>query len=161
MRKVISLRSKKGFELSINMIIVVILGFALLGVGLVIIGKLGNIPIDIPQTCDISPPTESSPVCITGNLEVTRGKEFVTTVGVYNDENADFTAGVLPSITCSQDIDGNVLNIQTASAGSIVPVGETASYKVIIKIPKDAARSMYPCTFAISDTQKQFSITVK
>ena len=152
--------NKKGFELAVNMLVIIILAIMLLGVGLFFILKIGNVQFEIPQKCDIYPPTETSPVCIVNEMAVKRATQVSTKVSVYNDENQDIEATVKPQIVCSQNIDGQSLNIQLASAGMKIPIGESGEYSLVIKIPKDAPKSTFPCTFSVSNTQKQFSIIV-
>jgi hypothetical protein len=152
--------NKKGFELAVNMLVIIILAIMVLGVGLFFILKLGNIQIEIPQKCDIYPPTTTSPVCIVNEMAVKRASQVSTKVSVYNDENQDIEATVKPQIVCSQNVDGQTLNVQLASAGMKIPIGESGEYNLVIKIPKDAPKSTFPCTFSVSNTQKQFSIIV-
>jgi hypothetical protein len=153
--------NKKGFELSANMLVIIILAIAILGFGIFFIQKLFNIDIEIPQKCDISPPTAASPVCIVNEMKVKRASEVSTKISVYNDESQEIAATIKPQIECSQNVDGQTLNLKLASAGIKIPVGEVGEYSVVIQIPKDAPKSTFPCTFSVSNTQKQFSIVVE
>jgi hypothetical protein len=153
--------NKKGFELASNMIVTLVLAFAVLGFGLFFIANLYNIKMDIPPKCDISPPTDSSPVCIANELTVKRSAQVTTIISVFNKESADIKPETKPSITCSTDIDGKELKLKVTSAGLNIPVNEIGAYNIVMQIPKDAPKSTFPCTFSVSSTQKQFSIIVQ
>ena len=153
--------NKKGFELAINSLVIIVLAIALLGVGLMFIFKIGLFQMpEIPQKCDIYPPSAESPVCINSEVNIKRSSQISTTVSVYNNEDKDISASLKPNIECGTNVEGQKLNLKVTSTGLTIPVSESGNYKIIIHIPKDAPRSMFPCTFSISETQKQFSIVV-
>jgi len=152
---------KKGIQLSLNMIIYVILGLVFLSIAIYLIRAwIPQVP-DTPSPCDIYPPTIDSPVCAPNEIELARGEEKNIDLAFYNDEDADIPATVAPSIVCSADVDGNVLNLQTAGAGMNLPIGETADYLLVVKVPRDATRGTFPCTLTLSNTVETLAVTVK
>jgi hypothetical protein len=154
------MKNKKAFELSINMIIIVILAFAMLGVGMYIINQLKfDIP-PLPQACETNPPTADSPICLENDIEVGRGKQVQLPIAFYNDEDEDMTGDILPEITCSPNIDGEELELKTTAIGTNIPITEVGEYMIVIKTPKSSARGTYPCVLKISETQEAFTFTV-
>jgi len=151
---------KRGFQLSLQMIIIVILALAFLVVGLGFIQKLKPPEIEVPHTCDIYPPTANNPVCIDSNIELKRGQTANVETAFFNDEDADIDASLLPEISCSANVDGNVLDLSTTATGNSLPVGSYEDYLVIIKIPKNAPRGSYPCTIKLSSMQESFALIV-
>ncbi|MBT4540443.1 hypothetical protein HOC35_02930 [Candidatus Woesearchaeota archaeon] len=154
------MKNKKAFELSINMIIIVILAFAMLGVGMYIINQLRfDIP-ELPQACDINPPKSDAPICIESEIEIGRGKQVKLPIAFYNDENEDLTGEILPEITCSPNIDGGELELKTTAAGTSIPITEVGQYMIVVKVPKTSDRGTYPCILKISETEQTFTFTV-
>lgn len=147
--------------MSVNMIIVVILAFAFLGVGLYFIQKLVNIPLDIPTQCEVNPPTADYPVCIQKELNLNRGKQYNIAVSFYNNEGEDVSSSVIPEISCSESLEGDEMDLLSTSSGSSVPVGESGEYDLVVKIQKNTPKGMYPCTLKISETEKPFTIIVE
>jgi hypothetical protein len=153
--------NKRGFELSLNMIIIVILALVFLGLAIAFIVKLiPDVPI-VPSQCKISPPTAESPVCINSDYEIARGKGVQLKTSFYNNEDADIPDTEVPSIACGTTTDGAELSLGVTSIGSNLAVGEHREYLIVVKVPKDATRGTYPCNVKLSETQGQFTITVK
>jgi hypothetical protein len=155
------MRNKRGFELSLNMIITVVLALAFLGIALKIMYDMLNFPpIVFPTGCKISPPDASDPICVMEDYSIPRGSIAKLNVEIYNNEDNDIPASVLPTISCSKGVDGSVLDIKPTTSGQDLSVGEIGKYLIIFAVPKKAARTVYPCTMALSNTQKSFSITI-
>lgn len=153
--------NKRAFELSLNMIVMVILALAFLGVGLWIIRiMIPDVPVT-PDPCDIYPPTRQYPVCVQDEISLGRGDTKTVTVAFYNDEDADILETVLPTLTCSPSPDGNTLDFQTSSTGKFLEIAETEDYQLIITIPKDAARGSYPCNLRLSSTQESVTLVIE
>jgi len=148
------MHSKKGFELSLNMIIMVVLALVFMGIAIAFIKAAMPKPINSPDVCDFYPPTEDSPVCVQEDLDLSRGKEYKLTVSFFNKEDDDITSASAPSIGCDE------LELAISSLGQSLPMGETADYMMNIKVPKDAEKGTYICTLSLSITQKQISIAV-
>jgi len=154
------MRKKKGMQLSLNMIIYVILALVFLGIAISLIWSWMPDDITPPDMCEIYPPTAENKICAPGEIDLKRNKETSLRVAFYNDEDNDIPASVLPTINCNPDIDGNVLSLSLTSTGVSLPVGESSDYQLIMKVPKDATRSTYPCTIRLSATQESMAITI-
>lgn len=148
--------------MSVNAIVIFVLAFVFLAAGLVFIKKVfpSEIP-KIPTQCEIYPPTENSPICISSNLVLDRGSEYELGVALFNDEEKDISAEILPVITCSPNIDGEDLGLQYTSIGTDVSIKEVGEYSLIVKVPKETKTGLYPCRLQISETSKPFSVTVE
>jgi hypothetical protein len=153
--------SKKGFELSLNMIITVILALVFLGAAIFFIQKYMN-PVlpPIPSACEIYPPTSDDPVCVNTEYTLERGKTTPIEVAFYNDEDADIPSSMSPTITCGPNSEGKPLGIVVSSVGMTLPISESKDYIVSVKVPKDAARGTYICVLKLSSTERQFSIRI-
>jgi hypothetical protein len=155
------MKNKRGFELSLNMIIMVILALVFLGVAIAfILNMVPEVPTP-PSTCDIYPPNSRSPVCINNQYEISRSQTINMKVAFFNDEDADIAATVQPMITCGKNTDGTNLSFTANSIGKKLPVGEASDYVIVLSVPKDAVRGTYPCNLELSSTQKSFAIVVK
>jgi hypothetical protein len=156
------MKNKRGLQLSMNMIVTVILALIFLGVAISFIYKFmpGPIPT-VPNKCDIFPPNAESSVCVNENYEIGRGKTVQLDVSFYNNEDADILATVIPTITCSVNIDGNTLALASSSSGQNLPIGEAKDYLVLAKVPKESIRGKYVCNLQLSHTVKSFIIEVK
>jgi hypothetical protein len=154
---------KKGMELSLNMIIIVVLALVFLGIAVTLMYKwLGGVEIPrVPSACEIYPPTSANPVCVNKAYEFSRGETVELEVSFYNNEDAAWDDTLNPTITCKNSPDGDTLALSVTSTGSAVEVGSAEDYLLVSKVPKDAARGTYPCTLKISNTQESFSITIK
>jgi len=152
--------NKRGIQLSLQTIIYIILALVFLGVGISFIQKISPPEIDIPTTCDIYPPTSESPVCVADELELKRGQTAKLSVAFYNDEDADIDVATLPTITCGTNTDGQELGFSMSTNGVNLPIGESEDYLLIITIPKDAARGMYPCSVSLSSTKESIAIVI-
>jgi len=156
------MKSKKGFEISLNMIIIVILALVFLGAAIFFITKFMPTEIGpIPSACDMYPPTADSPVCVNNQYEISRGATAKLEVSFYNDEDADIPSTVSPQINCGASTDGKTLALGVSAVGMQIPVGESKDFVIAVKVPKDAARTSYPCVLKLSNTEKQFLIVVE
>jgi len=150
--------NKKGFELSINMIIVIILAIVTLVVALGFI--TGTIPKLIEQLLGSYPnltsqPTADNPIVFVPST-VNRGANVKMTIGFYNNEQEDIDATVLPTITCA-----DIPELTIRSIGFVVKVGEKVEYPTVVSVPRNTPSSSYPCFLKISNTQKSFYLDVK
>ena len=145
-----------------NMIIVVILALVFLGIASALIYKwFDNVDITFPKTCDIYPPTADNPVCVLNSYDIPRGKTAQLETAFYNNENADIPAATLPQVTCGADVNGETLDFTTSTQGQDISVGEAKDYILLVKVPKDAPRSTFPCTLRLSETSESFTIIVR
>jgi len=153
--------NKRGFQLSLNMIITVILALIFLGVAVAFVRNMvpKEMPI-IPSACDIYPPTSEQPVCISKEIELKRGDEIQLRVAFFNDEDAAIPESAIPTVTCSTSVDGDVLDLKTSGTGAALEIGDATDYLVILKVPKDAPKALFPCNIKLSNTQKSFAIVV-
>jgi hypothetical protein len=152
---------KKAFTLSINMLVILILAFAMLAVGLIFINKIRTIEVpEVPQKCEIYPPSSDAPICINRNIDLKKGSEVSIPISFYNDESEDISSEVIPKITCSKSVDDAEIDLKTTAAGSSIATGDVGEYKLIVKVEKTTAAGMYPCTLTISETQKSFTFTI-
>jgi hypothetical protein len=149
--------NKKGAELSISTIIILIIAIITL---VIIIGfitgflpdllkKLGGYPI--PEIL----PTADNPISFIPSA-VQRGKDTKMTIGLYNNEQADIPDTVVPTITCQ-----GISEVTVAAAGLNILVGETNNYRALVSVPKDTLSGQYSCSMKISSTEKTFFLEVK
>jgi len=151
---------KRGIQLSLNMIIIVILALVFLGTAIWLMQKwIPTVP-DTPDVCEIYPPTSASPVCAPNEIELSRGKDKQVPTAFYNDEDGDIAETILPTITCSPSTSGDTITPTAVSPGKLLTVGESADYLLIVKVPKDAPRGTYSCNLRLSQTQESVAIVV-
>jgi|WetSurMetagenome_2_1015567.scaffolds.fasta_scaffold408576_2 hypothetical protein len=156
------MRSKKGFELSLNMIITVVLALAFLGIALFLMRDWFNkIHIPVIKDCEFNPPTQDNPICIRSNIEMKRAEIYDVTVAVLNNGDEDIQATELPKVSCAKSLDGQDLSVQVSALGRALAVGDSADYLLVMKVPKNAARDKYSCSLSLGSMSEPFSITVK
>lgn len=148
---------KKGFELSINMIVITILAIMALGVGLAFISTMGGKINDFAgkdwPSIDTAP-TADKPLVFAPST-FTRGADNKMSVAFYNNEEAEISSSILPEIICTD------LDLSLKSAGLTIPTGKSASYKLIVTLSKDAKAGSYACTLKISNSQESFFLDIK
>jgi len=149
--------NKKGVELSINMVIIMILAVLVLlvGIGLItgvmqkLIKTVENYPtLEIPP--DIDNPISFLPATMN------RAIQNKMSIGFYNNEQADITTKTIPKMVCS-----GINNITVKALGLNIPVGSSNTYAALVTIPKSAAPGQYSCSIIISKTEKTFFMQVK
>lgn len=149
--------NKKGAELSIGTIIILIIAIITL---VIILGFItGFLPKLFKQlegypTLEI-PPTAEKPISFIP-AAVQRGKDTKMTIGFYNNEQADIPNTAVPTITCQ-----GISQVTVAAAGLNIPVGGTNDYQALVSIPKDTPSGQYSCSMKISSTEKTFFLEVK
>jgi hypothetical protein len=150
-------KSKKGVELAINTVVIIIIALVVLGIVLMFVTGAFQKLILIFNTypkLEI-PPDSDNPISFIPSI-IERGKNNKMTIGFYNDEDKDISRAVLPKISCS-----GISNIHIKSAGILIPVGQTNTYSAIVNIPRTVEPNMYSCTMLISKTEKSFFMDVK
>ncbi len=153
--------SKKGLQLSLNMIVVVIISLVFLGLAMsLLFGWFDFEMPTIPSQCDMYPPTAGDPVCIMSNIELSRGDEVALQVAFYNDEDEAIDSSQIPEIECNQNIDGENLGFGTTSQGHELGIAEYRDYEVILRIDETSPRGTFPCRITLSETSDSFSIKV-
>lgn len=157
------MRNKKGFELPLNMIIIVIVALAFLGIALKITYDWFNsMPkIEFPTKCKINPPTAENPVCVSEEYIVKRGSVATLSLMFYNNEDGDIASTSIPSVTCAANVDGKTLSFKQTSIGKNLAVGTAQEYQVILGMDKAAIRGTYPCTLGLSQMQGAFRIVLE
>lgn len=156
------MKNKKGIQLSLNMIIVIIISLAFLGVALsLIMNWFADIEKPtIPSECEIYPPSADSPVCVKEEVDIKRGDTVNLQVAFYNDEAEAIDSSQKPKIECQSNVDGEEPDIKTTASGQELPVSDYTDYTLIVKVPTDASRGTFPCTLSLSNTQESFAINV-
>ena len=153
--------SKKGLQLSLNMIVVVIISLVFMGLAMSLLLNWFDFDMPtVPSECDMYPPAASDPVCIRSNIELSRGDEVALRVAFYNDEDDAINSSQVPEIECSQSIDGGDLEFGTASQGHDLGIAEYREYEVILRIDETSPRGTFPCRITLSETSESFSIEV-
>ncbi len=143
--------NKKGFQLSLNMIIMVILAFVFLGIAIMLIRNWGEminkkIPEIIPPNQALWSPSEDNPVFFSpSELEIKRGNHNVLTLEIYNYA----TSGVKCTIGFKPG-DKDVVKFIYSSANREIPVGEVGKWEIIVKAPKTTAPNVYLYTAKIN-----------
>ena len=149
--------NKKGMELSINTVVIIVLAVALLVVAIGFI--TGFLPSLFDMTTNFPKltiePTINDPITFAASNFV-KGKDNTMTVGFYNNEATDVNASTIPTIVCS-GLEGLMVN----AIGQPVPVSQTAKYEVVVRVPAQVQSGTYPCTVTISQTVAQYTINIK
>lgn len=152
--------NKRGFEISINMVIILILAIVTLVVALgFITGFLQDL---FDSTGEIFPdltqdPTPNEPITYAplGTI-LSRGRDNKMTIGFYNNEQSLVSENVRPTITCE-----NINFVEVISSGMNIDVGSTGIYSAIVRIPSNTLPGTYPCRIRISNTEKSLFMEVK
>jgi hypothetical protein len=127
------MKKKASLSLSINAIVILVLAITMLGLGLGftkgMFGKLSS-KLSVPEP-DI-PATADDPIVLpVEELTITKNKDFIFSVNVYND---DFTGTVTGELHCLAQAPATELRVP--SAPQEIPPGEDKGFKFII--PKAA-----------------------
>ena len=149
--------NKRGMEMSINTIIILIIAviFLVMAIGFVtglfdeLTTKLKGFP-----TLDIEPTAKDTITFIPSVVE--RGKDNKMTIGFYNNEDSDVTTSIIPKINCER-----ISAVTVNSAGLNIPVGSWKKYAALVSIPKNTPPGQYSCTITISAAEKTFFMEVK
>jgi hypothetical protein len=147
--------NKKGMELSINSIVILIIAIITLGIILGFIYNWFNRvpPIDFPK---IPSNPDADDTIIFAPQDIARNVETGLSIGFYNNEMVDVASTVKPVIRCE-----DIPEIIIKASGLNIVVGSTGTYEAVVKIPKNTPPGMYPCVLVISETEKAFTWIVK
>ncbi len=120
---------KASLSLSINAIVILVLAITMLGLGLAftkgMFGKLSS-KLSVPEP-DI-PATADDPIVLPSEeITITKNKEFIFSVNVYND---DFDGDVSGMLHCPDKAPATALDIPIDPQR--IPPGEDKGFKVII-----------------------------
>lgn len=149
--------NKKGMEMSINTVVVIVLAVALLVVA------IGFITGFIPKLLDgfdnfpalTVQPTADTPI-VYGSSQFVKARSNQMTIGFYNNEAGDVPDTVVPSVSCA-----DIEDVTVVAAGQPVSVGKTAEYQILVNLPGEIESGPHPCTITISQTRAQFIMNVK
>ncbi len=137
--------SKKGFELSLNMIIIAIIAFVFLGVAIkLIMNFAGGIEQEIPK---IFPPddawwpaTRDDPIkLIPSKIDMKVGDDRDVTLQIYNYETVDIEC----NINFIKDPDKADLNIVYSKTNRPIPVGMVGQWMINVASPKTKPTGVY------------------
>jgi len=149
--------NKKGMEISVNTIIILIIAIVTL---VIVLGFITGTLQKLFDKADNFPslemePTADDPISFLP-ATMSRGKANAMTVGFYNNELADIDSTVIPSITCQ-----GTGNIEVVASGLNIAVGSWKEYSALVTVPSDTAPGQYSCTLGISQTEETFFMDVK
>ncbi|MBW2997053.1 hypothetical protein KY349_01790 [Candidatus Woesearchaeota archaeon] len=124
------MKKKASLSLSINAIVILVLAITMLGLGLGftkgMFGKLSS-KLSVPEP-DI-PATADDPIVLpVEQLTITKNKDFIFSVNVYNDDFTGFVDGMLQ---CAAKAPAGELTV--SSAPQEIPPGEDKGFKFIIE----------------------------
>jgi len=123
------MHKKASLSLSINAIVILVLAITMLGLGLGftkgMFGKLSS-KLTVPEP-DIPATAEDKIVLPSDELTITKNKEFIFSVNVYND---NFVGMVTGNLHCDEKAPAGVLDV--TSAAQEIPPGEDKGFKFII-----------------------------
>jgi hypothetical protein len=141
------MKKKASLSLSINAIVILVLAITMLGLGLAftkgMFGKLSS-KLSVPEP-DIPATADDTVVMPSEEMTITKNKEFIFSVNVYNDK---FTGPTTGSLECpvgkngAAEIGKGKAN-EVLSGPQTIPAGEDKGFKFIV--PKTAV--------SISDTR--------
>ncbi|MFH1072199.1 MAG: hypothetical protein V1743_02105 [Nanoarchaeota archaeon] len=155
------MQSKKGFELAVNTLVVIILSLVLLGVGFWLFFTLSEQTMKIDQ--DVSDQLKSqieqemensgSRVVIpTVAKTIERGKTDYYTIGIQNVLSNGETFSVITQLPSMTDLLGNIVSCGSANCPNIITTGlegftilqnEKEYRKIWVKVPKNAEKGQY------------------
>lgn len=132
--------SKKGIEMSLNMIVIVVIAIVFLGIAIALITSWGEkIDDEIPKlfTIGVVPynPTEANPVLLTPQpLSVDQGEDALLELYVYNyaDSDVECTISIIPA---TQE---NPVTISHSTANRPIPVGMVGQWLLSVEVPRNA-----------------------
>ena len=149
--------NKKGFELSINMIVIIVLAGVLLVLAIVFIsGAIRDATDNIKNwPVPTATPTIDDRI-VYSSFDLQRGKQNKVTIKVYNNELDAIASDVKPVMTCS-----GIESVTIDSSGMQIAVGDIGEYNALVTIPSNTPPSSYSCTLTISQTQETLFVEVK
>lgn len=156
-------KKKASLSLSINAIVILVLAITMLGLGLAftkgMFGKLSS-KLSVPEP-DIPATADDTIVLPMEELTITKNKQFVFSVNVYND---DFTGIVNGQLHC--DAKGNAGELTIDTAGQEIPPGEDKGFKFIIEKELVANSATRICTLTFTGAEgakesKQVVVAIK
>ncbi|MBW2964987.1 hypothetical protein KY363_06025 [Candidatus Woesearchaeota archaeon] len=140
---------KASLSLSINAIVILVLAITMLGLGLAftkgMFGKLSS-KLSVPEP-DIPATADDKIVLPTEELTITKNKEFIFSVNVYND---DFSGDVTGTLACDADSTSGAGAISVSSAKQEIPAGEDKGFKFIVPKASVTTTSTRICTLAFT-----------
>ena len=150
------MKSKKGFALSLEVLIVMILAIVTLVI------MLGFITGFIPDLMDKikgfptleMEPSPKYPISFIPST-ISRGHKNKMSIGFYNTEGRDIIDTVVPEINCV-----GISDVSVKAAGLNIPVGEWKRYSTLVSVPKETKPDHYSCIMKISETDKTFFMEV-
>jgi hypothetical protein len=123
------MHKKASLSLSINAIVILVLAITMLGLGLAftkgMFGKLSS-KLSVPEP-DIPATADDRIVLPSEELSITKNKEFIFSVNVYND---NFVGDVAGKLECPPQ--GAAGAIMVESAKQPIPAGEDKGFKFIV-----------------------------
>ena len=151
MRKI----NKKGFEISINMIVILIIAVVTLFIALGFITGVFQKLIPLIHFPDVNTATADNPITFNPAV-MQRGIKTGMSISFYNNEMETVPNTVLPTISCA-----DMGEIKISASGLNVNVGEAKKYEAIVTIPGNTPSGPYSCTLTISSTEKTFVMEVQ
>jgi hypothetical protein len=159
------MHKKASLSLSINAIVILVLAITMLGLGLAftkgMFGKLSS-KLSVPEP-DIPATADDRIVLPSEELSITKNKEFIFSVNVYND---NFVGDVSGKLECPPQ--GAAGAIMVESAKQNIPAGEDKGFKFIVTKDQVTQSSTRICTLSFlgdgegSGTEsKQIVIAIK
>jgi hypothetical protein len=161
------MHKKASLSLSINAIVILVLAITMLGLGLAftkgMFGKLSS-KLSVPEP-DIPATADDRIVLPSEELSITKNKEFIFSVNVYND---NFVGPVKGHLHCDADSTGTGAGaVDVDSSPQEIPAGEDKGFKFIVPKTQVTQSSTRICTLSFftdpaSGTEsKQIVIAIK
>jgi hypothetical protein len=149
--------NNKGFEMSIELIVIVFLAIATLAIAATLFtGQMNDLINKLKgfQPPEVEP-SASDPISF-HSLVISKGKDAKVMIAFYNNENEAVNSSVKPEIIC----DG-IASVTVRAVGVHVPIGDWKEYASLVSVPSDTIAGQYPCSMKISRTEKSFVMEVK
>jgi hypothetical protein len=161
------MHKKASLSLSINAIVILVLAITMLGLGLAftkgMFGKLSS-KLSVPEP-DIPATADDSIVLPSEELSMTKNKEFIFSVNVYNDNfGSELVEGTLECVPASGGTD-TYATLTVKSSKQKIPAGEDKGFKFIV--PKASLTNSWTrvCTLSFTDgtaeESKQIVVSVR
>ncbi|MBN1544401.1 hypothetical protein JW898_02975 [Candidatus Woesearchaeota archaeon] len=160
------MNKRASLSLSINAIVILVLAITMLGLGLAftkgMFGKLSS-KLSVPEP-DIPATADDKIVLPSEELVITKNKEFIFSVNVYND---DFTGPVKGELTCPQQGTAAAIPPNTVISGpQDIPPGEDKGFKFIVAKDVVTQSSTRVCTLSFKgetagEESKQIVVSIK
>lgn len=157
------MKKKASLSLSINAIVILVLAITMLGLGLAftkgMFGKLSS-KLSVPDP-DIPATADDKIVLPTEELTMSKNKEFIFSVNVYND---NFAGEVTGTLKCPAG--GGAAELTATSAPQEIPPGEDKGFKFIVTKDQVAFTSTRICTMSFTGVtsgseSKQVVVSIK